>query len=63
MNKVCSSCIGFAMGLAAGMIIACIPQVRSFAQDMKFIIEKDVVRPVQKMMKEKSDKMEEIVGE
>ena len=62
MNKVCDLCLGLAIGMVGGMVIASIPQVKVFVKDMKNVFDKDVVAPMTKMMEEKKNSADTVVG-
>lgn len=49
-------CLGIAIGMVVGMMVATVPGVQCVANDMKVLVEKDVVEPVRDFMRYKKNK-------
>ena len=49
-------CLGIAIGMVVGMMVATVPGVQRVANDMKVLVEKDVVEPVRDFMRYKKNK-------
>ncbi len=46
-------CIGLAVGLVAGMALCGIPQVQRAVNDLKHVVERDVVCPLKDFIQDK----------
>lgn len=52
----CNVCIGIAIGMIAGMIVATVPSVQRISNDVRKLVERDVVDPVKDFMRDKKRK-------
>lgn len=52
----CNICLGIAIGMMAGILVATIPCVQRISNDMKKLVERDVVDPVKDFMLDKKRK-------
>lgn len=59
----CNVCLGIAIGMIAGMLVATIPCVQRVSNDVKKLVERDVVDPVKDFMREKKRKASKEIEE
>jgi hypothetical protein len=54
--------IGFAVGTAVGCFVCGIPSVKKAMQEIKFVIDKDIVTPAKEFFDEKSKEVKSNCG-